>query len=118
MGSIVAYGNEAKKRLLKVRAATINTYGAVSAETAVEMAEGARVRLRADVAVAITGIAGPGGGSAEKPVGTVFICVTGRDGSLVRGCLFKGSRRSIKKQTVEHAIDAVLDFIEKKGIKK
>lgn len=118
MGSVVAYSNEAKKNVLKVRAGTLNTYGAVSPETAVEMAEGARLRLRADVAVSVTGIAGPGGGTPDKPVGTVYICVTGKDGSLVRGCRLKGTRASIKKQTVERSLDALLDFLKGKRTNK
>ncbi len=73
VGSVVAYANEVKERELGVDAETLQHYGAVSAETAAAMAAGARERLRADVAVAVTGIAGPGGGTPEKPVGLVHV---------------------------------------------
>ena len=73
LGSVVAYADEVKQRELGVGAETLARYGAVSAETAAAMASGARTRLRADVAVAVTGIAGPGGGTAEKPVGLVYV---------------------------------------------
>ncbi len=73
VGSVVAYANEVKERELGVDAETLERYGAVSAETAAAMAAGARHRLRADVAVAVTGVAGPGGGTPEKPVGLVHV---------------------------------------------
>ena len=73
LGSVVAYADEVKQRELGVNAETLERYGAVSAETAATMASGARTRLRADVAVSVTGIAGPGGGTAEKPVGLVYV---------------------------------------------
>ena len=73
LGSVVAYADEVKQRELGVDAETLERYGAVSAETAAAMASGARTRLRADVAVSVTGIAGPGGGTAEKPVGLVYV---------------------------------------------
>ncbi len=73
LGSVVAYADEVKQRELGVGAETLERYGAVSAETAAAMASGARTRLRADVAVSVTGIAGPGGGTAEKPVGLVYV---------------------------------------------
>jgi nicotinamide-nucleotide amidase len=73
VGSVVAYADEVKKRELGVAGETLERFGAVSAETAVEMASGARTRLHADVAVSVTGIAGPGGGTAEKPVGLVYV---------------------------------------------
>jgi nicotinamide-nucleotide amidase len=73
LGSVVAYADEVKQRELGVDPGTLERYGAVSAETAVAMASGARVRLRADVAVSVTGIAGPGGGTPEKPVGLVYV---------------------------------------------
>lgn len=74
--SIVTYSNEAKMRELGVKAETLSSVGAVSAETAKEMAQGIRRHTGADIGVGITGIAGPGGGTAEKPVGTVYICVS------------------------------------------
>jgi nicotinamide-nucleotide amidase len=73
LGAVVAYADDVKQRELGVAAGTLERYGAVSAETAAEMATGARERLRVDVAVAVTGVAGPGGGSVEKPVGLVYV---------------------------------------------
>jgi nicotinamide-nucleotide amidase len=72
VGAVVAYANEVKERELGVAVESLAHHGAVSAETAAEMAEGVRVRLRADVAVAVTGVAGPGGGTPDKPVGLVY----------------------------------------------
>ena len=82
-GSCVTYSNEAKMKLLGVSAQTLDTYGAVSGQTAAEMAKGVRLALGTDVGLAATGIAGPGGGTADTPVGTVFIAVSTKDGERV-----------------------------------
>jgi nicotinamide-nucleotide amidase len=108
IGGVVAYDNTVKVADLGVPASTLETHGAVSEPVALAMAEGVRVRLSADVGVAITGIAGPDGGSAEKPVGTVVIAIAviGR-APAVRTYLFLGDRAMIRTQSVVAALDLV-----------
>ena len=109
-GGIVAYSNEVKECALGVRHETLAAHGAVSEETVREMATGARERLGADYAVATTGIAGPGGGTPEKPVGTVWIAVAGPDGVTAKLLKF-GDRRA---QTIERTCNAVWSELTKK----
>ena len=101
----VAYSNEAKREQLGVPSMVLEARGAVSAEVAEAMAKGALHRSQAHVAVSVTGIAGPGGGSAEKPVGLVYIGLARKDGwSQVERCMFDGDRDSIRSQTVARAL--------------
>ncbi|TPN39265.1 CinA family protein [Mesorhizobium sp. B2-3-3] len=103
----ITYSNEAKIDMLGVRAATLDAHGAVSRETAVEMAAGALARSRAGLTLAVTGIAGPGGGSVEKPVGLVWFGV-GLDGKMVTAerMLFADKGRDfIRRETVRHALE-------------
>jgi nicotinamide-nucleotide amidase len=101
----VTYSNEAKREQLGVSSMVLDARGAVSGEVAEAMAKGALHRSQADVAVSVTGIAGPGGGSAEKPVGLVYIGLARKDGwSQVERCLFDGDRDSIRSQTVARAL--------------
>ncbi|TPK70161.1 CinA family protein [Mesorhizobium sp. B2-4-15] len=103
----ITYSNEAKMDMLGVRAATLDAHGAVSRETAVEMAAGALARSRAGLTLAVTGIAGPGGGSVEKPVGLVWFGV-GLDGKMVTAerMLFADKGRDfIRRETVRHALE-------------
>jgi nicotinamide-nucleotide amidase len=101
----VTYSNEAKREQLGVPATMLEAHGAVSGEVAEAMAKGALHRSKADVAVSVTGIAGPGGGSAEKPVGLVYVGLARKDGwSQVERCLFDGDRDSIRAQTVTRAL--------------
>ncbi len=109
-GGVVAYSNEVKECALGVRHETLMAHGAVSEETVREMAAGARERLGADYAVATTGIAGPGGGTPEKPVGTVWIAVAGPDGVTTKHLKF-GDRRA---QTIERTCNAVWSELIKK----
>jgi len=111
-GGFVTYSNRAKTILLGVPAGIIEKHGAVSAETARAMARGAREKLNADIAVAVTGIAGPGGGTADKPVGTVFICVAVQEKTFVREFHFPGTRYRIRKQTADEALALVLDYLD------
>ncbi len=104
-GGIVSYSNEAKRDLLGVDEALIEAHGAVSPEVARAMAEGALARFDADVACAITGIAGPGGGTEEKPVGTVCWCVMSSDGTvLARDVVMPGDRTEIRDRSTTVAM--------------
>src|SRR5207302_9796789 len=101
------YADEVKRAELGVPAELIAAHGAVSAEVATAMARGARERLGADVAVSVTGIAGPGGGTPEKPVGLVYLHAEGPDGGLGREFSFPGDRSSIRARSVVGALHLV-----------
>jgi len=101
----VTYSNEAKREQLGVGGMVLEARGAVSGEVAEAMAKGALHRSKADVAISVTGIAGPGGGSPEKPVGLVYIGLARKDGwSQVERCQFDGDRDSVRAQTVARAL--------------
>jgi PncC family amidohydrolase len=104
-GGIVAYSNEAKKELLGVSASALEEQGAVSEAVAREMAEGARRRCRTDYAIAVTGIAGPGGGSEAKPVGTVFMALARETGTEVKRQFNPFDRETFKQVTSQQALD-------------
>ena len=104
-GSAVTYSNEAKQRILGVPLGILMQYGAVSEQTAICMAKGARSLYSTDVAVAVTGIAGPGGATETKPVGLVYIAVSTSKGESARRFVFKGSRDEVRAQTVEAALE-------------
>ena len=105
---MVAYSYEAKQALLGVRPQTLEEHGAVSRETAIEMVSGALVHSGATVAVAVTGIAGPGGGGADKPVGTVWIAWKRRGGyARAQAFHFDGDREAVRRQTVGRALQGV-----------
>ncbi len=112
IGSIVAYSYDAKERLLGVRHDTLYAHGAVSGETALEMARGARHALGADVAVAVTGIAGPSGGLPDKPVGTTWVAVSGREGERVERFVWSGDREANKIQSAEAALALLAQSLE------
>lgn len=107
LGGIVAYADEAKESLLGVDVETLRRHGAVSAEVAGAMAMGARSRFGADVAVSTTGIAGPDGGSAEKPVGLVFLGLATADGVRTERHMFGGVRAEVVARTASYALDLV-----------
>ena len=101
----ITYSNEAKHKLLGVKEETLKMYGAVSRQTALEMAEGAAKAANADAAIVTTGIAGPGGGTEEKPVGLVYIgcCVKGR--TIVKLCFYGGNRQGVRHSAVKEALE-------------
>ena len=101
-GGVVSYSNEAKIALLGVDPALIERHGAVSPEVAAAMAQGALRRFEADTAVAITGIAGPGGGTEEKPVGTVCFCVSTADGRVARARHPAARRARRRPRALDH----------------
>jgi len=107
VGGVVAYSNGVKARELGVPEATLERFGAVSAEAAEAMTAGARERLGADVAVSVTGVAGPGGGTPEKPVGLVFLYAQGPSGSLARRLDFPGDREAIRGRATAAALHLV-----------
>jgi len=100
----VCYADRLKTELLGVAAALIEAHGAVSEEVARAMAEGAVRRLGVDLAVAVTGIAGPGGGTPEKPVGTVWLAVASSERTEARRIIFLGSRREIRERAAQTAL--------------
>lgn len=112
-GGLVTYSNEAKMNFLQVREATLIERGAVSEATAGEMARGALARFDTDYALSVTGIAGPGGGTAEKPVGLTYIGLAGRGGLLrVERRVWDGDRAENKLASVEAALQMLLQAVE------
>ncbi len=110
-GGVIAYSNDLKKRLLGVKAGVLKEHGAVSAETALDMARGVRAKCATDCGVAITGLAGPGGGTEEKPVGTVFVAVSGDPGDRVRELHLAGGRGAIRRAAVQAAMELLRRFL-------
>jgi len=104
----VTYSNDSKERVLGVPAKLIEKHGAVSSEVALAMAEGVRKVSGSDIAIATTGIAGPDGGTPEKPVGTVFIAIDSPDGSKASLHYFEGDRNAIREATAEAALSLLL----------
>lgn len=115
LGGVISYGNDAKVKLLGVDAPTLKTKGAVSEEVALQMATGARKALGADIGVGITGVAGPTGGTPQKPVGLVYIAVSSSSASVCRRNIFKGARSSIKDQSAQKALAMLREFVDKVG---
>lgn len=119
---IVTYSNKSKRRLVGVKKATLDKYGAVSAETAKEMARGLAALGKADVAVAVTGIAGPDGGTTEKPVGLVYIACDVCGKTRVRECHFTGNRQKIRDNSVVAALnlmrECILEYFSEKTFGK
>ena len=104
LGGVISYSNDVKRDVLRVSADTLGRFGAVSSQTAYEMAVGVRELTGADYAVSVTGIAGPGGGSAEKPVGLVWFGLACGDGVRTEKAVFAGDRATVRKSAVEHAL--------------
>jgi PncC family amidohydrolase len=104
-GGLVAYSDEVKQKFLGVRAETLKQHGTVSEAAAREMAEAARKRFGVDFAIAVTGIAGPDGGTKDKPVGTVYIALAGEFGTRVERKLNAGGRAAFKQKTAQQALE-------------
>ena len=109
-GGIVSYTNEVKQAVLGVPEEILETYGAVSQWTAGCMVSGVRKLLGADVAVSVTGLAGPGGDAFGNPVGTVFIGYEDSHRGIVKHCRFSGTREEIRSQTIETALKLILEY--------
>jgi PncC family amidohydrolase len=114
LGGVVAYAYEAKVDLLGVSWDTLNTQGAVSRETVLEMARGIRKKMRVDIAISVSGIAGPGGGTAEKPVGTTWIGLVTDQGEWAKHFQFKGDREQNKASAADAALSLLLDYLQAK----
>ena len=111
LGGIVTYSNKSKIELLGVLSNTIEEFGAVSDQTVREMSEGVKKRFQSSIGIAVTGIAGPEGGSKEKPVGTVFLGMTVDNGVFSKRYQFKGSREKIKNETACMAITWIRRYL-------
>ena len=114
LGGVVAYAYQAKVDLLDVSWDTLNTKGAVSRETVLEMARGVRARMKADIAMSVSGIAGPGGGTPEKPVGTTWIGLVATDGEGAKIFHFTSDREGNKRFAVDAALKLLLDHLQGK----
>jgi nicotinamide-nucleotide amidase len=112
LGGVVSYSDGAKAALLGVPEATLVRYGAVSAQVARAMAVGARTRLGADLAVAVTGIAGPAGGTADKPVGLTFVALAAPRGGRLERFAWSGTRNANKRSSAAAALRLVLEWLE------
>ena len=112
LGGIVAYAYEAKVALLNVSWKTLKAYGAVSRETVLEMARGVRKNLSADVAISVSGIAGPGGGLPGKPVGTTWFGLAAADGEWTYLHQFNGDRLQNKSSAAEAALQVLIDYLQ------
>ena len=111
-GSVTAYSCEIKELVLRVHRDTLYRYGAVSEQTALEMAQGVRRVFHADVGLAVTGIAGPDGGTPEKPVGLVYAALAAADGDWVEGHVWSGSRWENKARSAEAVLDLLRRYLE------
>ena len=108
----ITYSNAAKEKILGVRHQTLEQYGAVSSQTAEEMARGAKRAANADVSIISTGIAGPDGGNKEKPVGLVYLACCYQDIVNVKRCQFSGGRQEVRRAAVEEALKLAKETIQ------
>ena len=108
----VTYSNDAKQELLGVKPSTLKNHGAVSEQTAIEMAQGALARSKGTLALAVTGVAGPGGGSREKPVGMVCFAWADEHTARTETRRFDGDRESVRRQSVIHALEGVFKALD------
>ena len=115
LGGVMAYSNHAKQVLLGVSPQTLGTHGAVSEQTALEMAAGARHALDAEVGLSVTGIAGPGGGSQEKPVGLTWIAISSPNGDRTSCNVWTGNREQNKADSAQAALSLLLELLQGQG---
>jgi PncC family amidohydrolase len=111
VGGIIAYANEAKMKLLGVNHETLELHGAVSRETVIEMAEGARKAFSVEVALAVSGIAGPGGGTTDKPVGLVWIGLCAPGYQEAWRYIWQGNRLQVKEQSAQQALQLLVNYL-------
>jgi len=114
-GGVIAYSNLIKEKVVGVRRTVLRKFGAVSVETAEEMARGVRRRLKSKIGVGITGIAGPTGGTKDKPVGLVYIGIAIGGRCSVKKFLFKGNRNTVRKNACKEALIFLNDLLSKRG---
>ena len=118
LGGLISYAYEAKVDLLGVQWETLNSKGAVSREVVLEMARGARKALNADIAVSVSGIAGPGGAMPGKPVGTTWIGLVTNEGEWAKLFQFSGNRVQNKSQAAEAALQLLFDLLQGRGLEE
>lgn len=116
LGGFIVYSYKAKADILGVSWETLDSTGAVSKETVIEMARGARRVLNADIAVSVSGIAGPGGGTPDKPVGTTWIGLATQDGESARVFQFSGDRVENKSYAADAALQMLLDYLQGRAV--
>ena len=110
--SYVTYANASKMKILGVKRDTLENYGAVSWQTALEMSEGVRKISDSDIGIGITGIAGPGGGTKQKPVGLVYISIATDNKHIYEKCLFDGNRQSVRNQATNKALRMIINILK------
>jgi PncC family amidohydrolase len=115
MGGVIAYSNEVKIKLLGVKKDTLDRYGAVSKQVAIEMAEGVKRIQTTDIGLGITGIAGPGGGSLEKPVGLVYMALSAKEQTIWNRFVFTGKRNEIRDKSVNTMLKILLEYLQKRS---
>jgi PncC family amidohydrolase len=115
VGGVVAYSYSAKERVLDVHHDTLYDHGAVSEQTALEMARGARRLFGSDVALSVTGIAGPGGGMPGKPVGLVYIALSARDQEACHRFVWEGDREANKAHSAQAALELLVAYLREQG---
>ncbi|GAB4528396.1 MAG: hypothetical protein Kow0063_04570 [Anaerolineae bacterium] len=115
IGGVVAYSYQAKEQILGVRRNTLDRFGAVSEQTALEMARGARRLFRSDLALSITGIAGPGGGTPDKPVGLVYIALASPDQEMCQRHRWDSDREGNKARSARAALEMLLDYLKRRA---
>ena len=112
LGGVIAYANEVKEHILGVPKATMVEHGAVSEQSALEMARGARRVMRADYGLSVTGIAGPGGGTDEKPVGLTWVAVSAPEGDVAARHIYQGDREENKHSAVDSVLELLLEVLQ------